>query len=87
MNNTEFSPGRYSVNMTIRSGDQKWIGNPTFTIDQEKAEDYNKKDVTIKKKAINPWIWIGLAVILLLLAAVIFMYNRNRNLKKKLDGK
>ncbi|MGG5368486.1 DUF916 and DUF3324 domain-containing protein [Enterococcus sp. AZ196] len=87
MNNTEFSPGRYSVNMTIRSGDQKWTGNPTFTIDQEKAEDYNKKDVTIKKKAINPWIWIGLAVILLLLAAVIFMYNRNRNLKKKLDGK
>lgn len=87
MNNTEFSPGTYTVKMTIRSGDQKWTGHPTFTIDRKKAEDYNANDVSIKKKTTNPWIWIGLAVILILLAIVIFMYNRNRNLKKKLDGK
>lgn len=87
MDNTEFSPGTYTVKMKVRAGDQKWQANPTFTINQEKAADYNKKDVSIKETSPNLWIWGGIAVIIILLAVVIFMYNRNRNLKKKLDGK
>lgn len=87
MDNTEFSPGTYTVKMTVRSGEQKWTGSPTFTINQEKAKAYNVQDVSLEKDTTTPWIWAGIAVIILLLAVVIFMYNRNRNLKKKIDGK
>lgn len=87
MDNTEFSPGTYTVKMTINADDQKWTGSPKFTINQKKANDYNDKDVSIEKESANPWIWIGIAVIILLLAVVIFMYNRNRHLQKKVDGK
>lgn len=86
MNNTEFSPGTYTVKMTINSGGQKWTSTPTFTVNQEKAKEYNEKDVSIEDKSTNPWIWIGLAVIIVLLTIVIVMYNRNRNLKKKING-
>lgn len=86
MNNTEFSPGTYTVKMTLNSGGQKWTGTPTFTVNQEKAKEYNEKDVSIEDKSTNPWIWIGLAVIIVLLTIVIVMYNRNRNLKKKING-
>lgn len=87
MDNTEFSPGTYTVKMTINADDQKWTGSPKFTINQEKANDYNDKDVSIEEEPTNYWIWDGIAVIILLLAIVIFMYNRNRNLKNKIDGK
>lgn len=87
MDNTEFTPGTYTVKMNISAGGQKWNASPSFKIDQAKAKDYNEKDVSIKEKSTNPWIWVGIAVIIVLLAVVIFMYNRNRNLKKKLDDK
>jgi uncharacterized membrane protein len=87
MDNTEFTPGTYTVKTTVTAGDQKWRASPTFTIDREEAKHYNDSDVSIEEKTTPPWIWVGIAVILILIAVVIFMYSRNRRLKKKLDGK
>lgn len=87
MDENEFSAGKYTVKMTITSGNQKWTGSPSFTINQKKATDYNDKDVTIEKRETNPWLLIGGIIIVLLIAIVVFMYMRYRKLKKKLNEK
>lgn len=85
----EFGNGKYTVDITVSTDEDKWSGSPTFTISKGEAEDFNKSDVTVKKAGLDlPWSSIALVAVLLILGIVILlMVNKNKKLKKELAKK
>lgn len=87
LSGAEFASGKYTVQAKVTSDDQEWTGTPSFTVNQETAQQYNDNDVTIDKSAFAFPSWSTLAVLvtlLLLAIVVIFLILRNRKLKKNL---
>ncbi len=85
LNGEAFEPGTYTVQTTIETDDGKiWEGSPTFTIEADKAKEYNRTDVTIEKIPM-PWLTIGIAVAVgLLFIFVVWLIIKNKKLQKEL---
>ncbi|GKT03079.1 DUF916 and DUF3324 domain-containing protein [Furfurilactobacillus entadae] len=84
-NQDTLQPGKYKVDITAKNADHAWHFTKDFTISQQEAKTYNKKDVNNKGISIW-WFIIGGALgmlILVLLGIWIFFLIRNRGKKSR----
>ncbi len=66
--------GDYVLELAAKSGEKKWSFSKQFTITSKKADDLNKKDVTIGEDHKEDYALIGLGVIILLLIGIVLVY-------------
>lgn len=71
-----FQSGKYTVDMTVKSGEQEWHWIKEFTITAEVAKKLNEQDVYVENSI--DWKMIGLiSCVFLLLIVVIYLSYRN----------
>lgn len=75
--------GKYTMDLKLVSGSDKWHFKRNFMIDGAKAQALNKKDVTIKHDYTK---WFVIAGVLLLLLVIVFIYLRMKRKEKELQA-
>ncbi|MCP8855262.1 DUF3324 domain-containing protein [Latilactobacillus sakei] len=88
--NDRFKPGRYTLDLTVRSEGRTWHFTRHFTISRQAAAKWNQKDVSLTPETDYwPYILAGLTLILLILAYVYWRYRKkqkeNQALKDEID--
>lgn len=85
-----FKDGTYIADIEASSGDNQWVWEYEFTIDQKTARKLNKTDVTIEDTT-NWWLIVAwVAISLLVLASSYFIYSKKKGTvqsKKKHSNK
>lgn len=88
--NDRFKPGRYTLDLTVRSEGRTWHFTRHFTINRQTAAKWNQRDVSLTPET-NYWPYIlaGLTLILLILVYVYWRYRKkqkeNQALKAEID--
>lgn len=77
--------GDYTLELEANSGDKKWSFSKNFTISGKKAENLNKKDVTIEEDNTTKYLIMGLIFLLLILIVIAFVYylKKRKNHEEK----
>ncbi|WP_207695130.1 hypothetical protein DOK67_0002534 [Enterococcus sp. DIV0212c] len=83
--NKEFKPGKYTLNMTVSDGKDKWEWSKDFEISQKEAKELNDKAIELKVDNTKWYIIGGIAgvVLLLLVTFVLGQYVNKKKQKKK----
>ncbi|WP_165964695.1 DUF916 and DUF3324 domain-containing protein [Periweissella cryptocerci] len=80
LNGQSLKPGKYSLDLVMKAGTEKWHFVREFTISGQTASKFNKSDVTIKRDYTQYFIIAG---VLLLLIVIYLIYRRLKKQDKK----
>lgn len=83
LNGDTLKPGDYTMHVVASSGKHRWEFDKDFTISGEKAQELNKKDVSIKHN--SSWLYILLGLLLLVLAFCLLLFVLWKKRKKKIE--
>ena len=72
-----FKPGKYTMNMTVKSKKSTWHFTKDFTITNEEAKKLNDKDVTLVHDEGFNWWWLVLAGAVII-AIILFWWQRRK---------
>lgn len=78
LDNQEFKPGKYRVEIQAKTDADEWEWTEYFTIEKDEAKEYNEQAVDLKKDYTTWYIVGGIIALIILLAIFYWLGTRKR---------